>query len=137
MPVALKSPIPKTAKRLDSNRLEPADRAAHDWYRFVLSFPPHLVRQYLDRFDLSEDSTVLDPFCGTGTTLVECKKLGYRSVGIEAHPMSHSQARQKSIGRRTLMILNRLLGRLLSGRLTALSYEREPLLKNEKHDGPK
>jgi SAM-dependent methyltransferase len=89
MPVALKSPIPKTAKRLDSNRLEPADRAAHDWYRFVLSFPPHLVRQYLDRFDLSENSTVLDPFCGTGTTLVECKKLGYRSVGIEAHPMSH------------------------------------------------
>ncbi len=23
-----------------SNKLEPEDRAAHDWYRFVLSFPP-------------------------------------------------------------------------------------------------
>lgn len=31
---------------------------------------------------------VLDPFCGTGTTLVECKKLGISSVGIEAHPMA-------------------------------------------------
>jgi SAM-dependent methyltransferase len=89
MPVALKPSIPKTRTRPDSNRLEPVDRAAHDWYRFVLSFPPHLVRQYLERFDLSEDATVLDPFCGTGTTLVECKKLGYRSTGIEAHPMSH------------------------------------------------
>lgn len=89
MSVALNSSIRRTSARADSNRLEPADRAAHDWYRFVLSFPPHLVRQYLERFDLSEDSTILDPFCGTGTTLVECKKLGYRSVGIEAHPMSH------------------------------------------------
>jgi hypothetical protein len=31
----------------------------------------------------------LDPFCGTGTTLVECKKLGVKSVGVEAHPMTY------------------------------------------------
>lgn len=71
------------------NRLAVADSAAHDWYRFVLSYPPHLVRNYLDRFHLSAQSRVLDPFCGTGTTLVECKKLGIPSVGIEAHPMTH------------------------------------------------
>jgi hypothetical protein len=29
---------------------------------------------------------VLDPFCGTGTTIVECKKLGIASIGIEANP---------------------------------------------------
>jgi len=69
--------------------LEVGDRAAHDWYRFVLSFPPHLVRDYVNRFALSEDACLLDPFCGTGTTVVECKKLGLASVGIEAHPMSH------------------------------------------------
>jgi hypothetical protein len=34
------------------------------------------------------DNRVLDPFCGTGTTLVECKKLGIPSVGIEANPMA-------------------------------------------------
>ena len=34
-----------------SNKLGADDRAAHDWYRFVLSFPPHLVREYLDRFE--------------------------------------------------------------------------------------
>ncbi len=78
-----------------ANRLAPEDAPAHDWYRFVLSFPPHLVRDYLDRFSAGPDGTVLDPFCGTGTTLVECKKLGIPSVGIEAHPMAHFAASTK------------------------------------------
>jgi DNA modification methylase len=72
-----------------SNRLDDADRAVHDWYRFVLSFPPHLVRTYLDRFGVGEDGLVLDPFCGTGTTVVECKKLGISSTGIEGNPVAH------------------------------------------------
>ncbi len=71
------------------NRLYPEDRAAHEWYRFVLSFPPHLVREYLQRFGMGSKNRVLDPFCGTGTTLVECKKLGISSVGVEAHPTAH------------------------------------------------
>lgn len=70
------------------NKLMPHDRAAHEWYRFVLSFPPHLVRQYLERFEIEPSSSVLDPFCGTGTTLVECKKRGVSSLGVEAHPMA-------------------------------------------------
>ena len=71
------------------NKLLPDDRAVHDWYRFVLSFPPHLVREYVERFNLNGTHTVLDPFCGTGTTLVECKKLGIGSVGLEPSPMAH------------------------------------------------
>lgn len=70
------------------NRLAEEDAAAHDWYRFVLSYPAHLVRHYLDKFSLDEGATVLDPFCGTGTTLVECKKHRINSIGIEAHPMT-------------------------------------------------
>ena len=55
----------------------------------MLSFPPHLVRTYVQRFGLTPEEQVLDPFCGTGTTLVECKKLGIPSVGFEANPMAH------------------------------------------------
>lgn len=72
-----------------NNKLRIEDAAAHDWYRFVLSFPPHLVRDYLQRFGLGDKHRVLDPFCGTGTTIVECKKLGIASIGIEANLMAH------------------------------------------------
>lgn len=71
------------------NRLATDDRPAHDWYRFVLSYPPHLVRDYAVKFALEPGQTLLDPFCGTGTTVVEARKLGLDGVGIEAHPMSH------------------------------------------------
>jgi len=73
---------------LSDNRLSESDREAHRWYRFVLSFPPHLVRHYLTEFGLGPKSTLVDPFCGTGTTLVESKKLGIPSVGVEALPFT-------------------------------------------------
>ncbi len=80
----------------EANKLTFEDRSVHDWYRFVLSFPPHLVRTYLDRFGITEKQRVLDPFCGTGTTIVECKKLGISSLGVEAHPMTAFASRVKS-----------------------------------------
>ena len=89
MPIATETLPDTSATRNERNKLRPEDRPVHDWYRFVLSFPPHLVRDYLGRFGVCPTDTVLDPFCGTGTTLVECKKLGIRSVGIESNPMAH------------------------------------------------
>jgi 16S rRNA G966 N2-methylase RsmD len=75
-------------KNPELNQIRVEDRAVHDWYRFVLSFPPHLVQDYLEKFNLGPTHQVLDPFCGTGTTVVECKKLRISSVGIEANPMA-------------------------------------------------
>jgi len=78
------------------NFLLDEDRSVHGWYRFVLSFPAHLVRTYLDRFEIDGTKRVLDPFCGTGTTLVECKKHSIPSVGIEANPMAYYASRVKT-----------------------------------------
>lgn len=79
----------------EKNRLYKDDLPIHEWYRFVLSFPAHLVRDYIDQFKLSKGSWVLDPFCGTGTTIVECKKHGIPSIGLEANPVVHYLARTK------------------------------------------
>jgi DNA modification methylase len=80
---------------IEQNKLYFEDTKINDWYRFVLSFPPHLVRKYIQKFNLSTSQNVLDPFCGTGTTLVECKKLGISSFGIEANPVVKMAAQTK------------------------------------------
>lgn len=78
-----------------ANVLKKEDRAFHDWYRFVLSFPPHLVRHYLGEFGVRKGNAVLDPFCGTGTTLVESRLGGFQSVGIEALPIASFASKVK------------------------------------------
>ncbi len=89
LPLAIMPKVGLTGKNGNANRLDPQDRAFHDWYRFVLSYPPHLVRHYLSTFNLEPRRVVLDPFCGTGTTLVEAKLSGVQAVGIEANPFVH------------------------------------------------
>lgn len=86
----------RNCKNGDSNKLADADRPAHNWFRFVLSYPPHLVRHYLDEFGIKPGCRVLDPFCGTGTTVVECRKNGIGSVGIEANRMAFFASQVKS-----------------------------------------
>ncbi len=79
----------RPSKNGSMNKLKLEDQPVHDWYRFVLSFPPHLVEDYIARFGLRQGYVLLDPFCGTGTTLVTAKMHGLASVGIEANVMAH------------------------------------------------
>jgi phospholipid N-methyltransferase len=95
MSVAVASRLKKESNHT-ANKMADEDRAVHDWYRFVLSFPPHLVKEYLCKWDLPSTATVLDPFCGTGTTVVEAKKMGFSSIGIEANPVVHFASQTKT-----------------------------------------
>lgn len=47
-------------------------------------YPPSIPRQMWKVY--GADGPVLDPFCGTGTSLIEAKKLGLDATGIEMDP---------------------------------------------------
>src|SRR5712664_1146810 len=87
---------PPQARNGTINALQTADFPVHGWYRFVLSFPPHLVRRYISNLGIGPEDLVLDPFCGTGTTLVEAKKNCIPSVGCDAHPFAALVSRVKT-----------------------------------------
>jgi site-specific DNA-methyltransferase (adenine-specific) len=45
---------------------------------------PLALMEYLCKLvTMPENTFMLDPFAGSGTTLVACKKLGLRAVGVE------------------------------------------------------
>lgn len=71
------------------NQLQSVDRAIHGWYRFVLAFPPHLVRHYLNQFGADpEQHVIFDPFSGTATTPLEARLNGFVSIGCDINPIA-------------------------------------------------
>lgn len=57
----------------------------HRWVPWIAGFSSSFVRDALTRY-LHGRSTVLDPFAGVGTTLVESALMGHDSIGFEINP---------------------------------------------------
>lgn len=58
----------------------------HNWYKFTAGFSYKFVDIILEDY-AGRNITVFEPFAGCGTTLVECQKLGFRSVGNESQEL--------------------------------------------------
>ncbi len=63
------------------SRARDENHKAWYWGNFVPQIPFQLISRYT-----SPGDWVLDPFCGSGTTLLEARKLGRNSLGIELNP---------------------------------------------------
>ncbi len=63
---------------------------------FIPQIPNQLMRRFTKRGDV-----VLDTFLGSGTTLIECKRLGRNGIGIELLPQIAEMAKRR-IGQETL-----------------------------------
>ncbi len=72
-------------------------RTIHRWIPWIAGFSCEFVRDTIDRYLAGNTSagTVLDPFCGVGTTLVESLRCGHDAVGFEINPYAALAARLK------------------------------------------
>jgi len=62
--------------------------ATHGLHEYRGKFFPQLVRALMNIVQLPERGVVLDPMCGSGTTLVEARLSGRTAYGLDMNPLS-------------------------------------------------
>lgn len=68
----------------------------HNWFKYREGFSAELVSLLLSDLGVQPSDTVLDPFAGSCTTLLESKLLGLNSIGVELLPHCHLAWEAKS-----------------------------------------
>ena len=87
--------------------------AIHQWYRIIMGFDWKLADFIIDKLDVRPEHTVLDPFCGAGTTLVQCKKRGIETIGLDVNPVCTLATTVKTTWSLESSSLRRLLDRIV------------------------
>lgn len=71
----------KTSTFVDNMRLP-----VHRWFRYSAGFSAEWVKEVIRDFKGNNSIKLLDPFVGSGTTVLAGEECGIESFGIEAHP---------------------------------------------------
>lgn len=71
----------------------PTDELTHGFHSYPARMHPQIARKVLELFP---GEPVVDPFCGSGTVLVEARVAGRRSLGVDLSPLGVRLARVKT-----------------------------------------
>lgn len=67
----------------------------HDWYLMPESYSEPLVVHAIEEYGLNDSDTILDPFSGTGTTILTASLRGMNGIGLEVNPFLWFASRVK------------------------------------------
>ncbi len=59
----------------------------HKWYDYLEDFPYSLIEEKIIEYKLKQESLVVDPFAGSGTTLVSANLFKCNAIGFDANPL--------------------------------------------------
>lgn len=59
----------------------------HRWYNYLEEFPFTLIENKIIEYNLQPHNIVVDPFCGSGTTLVSANLFKMDAIGFDSNPL--------------------------------------------------
>jgi hypothetical protein len=77
---------------LQQSRLDVKNKSRSNIFNWRGQFTPQFIEYLLDQFAFP-DSVVVDPFCGSGTVLLESASKELHSAGFEINPAAYAMAR--------------------------------------------
>jgi 16S rRNA G966 N2-methylase RsmD len=80
------------ALRLVQDRLNVADKSRSNVFSWRGQFTPQFVEYLLDEL-ATETDVIADPFCGSGTVLLEAATKGHVAFGLELNPAAYAMAK--------------------------------------------
>lgn len=85
----------KVSKDWAFENVRSTDQWTHGYHRYPAKFLPNVVKKLIENY-ASQDFVIADLFAGCGTTLVEAKVHGIRSVGTDINPIATLITRVKT-----------------------------------------
>ena len=59
----------------------------HSIHHYTAKLIPHIPRYFMEKYTRKND-VIIDPFCGSGTTLLEARLLSRNAIGIDINPLA-------------------------------------------------
>lgn len=85
------------AELLEQTMLDVSQKSRSNIFNWRGQFTPQLIEYLLDIF-ASHSSIIVDPFCGSGTVLLESAAKQIRSLGCEINPAAYAMSKFVSLG---------------------------------------
>lgn len=127
--------LPRISAEASSTFTDNLRLPVHRWIRFSAGFSAAWAESVISEARRSGPVRVLDPFAGSGTTLLSAEAAGVESRGIEAHPYVYRMARAKLAYRSDPEAYRRMIQQIRSSAVkSAPQIDRYPPLIRKCYD---
>lgn len=107
----------------------------HSLHPYPAKFPPQLPKKILEDYAI-KGQTVLDPFCGSGTTLVEARIFGANAIGVDVNGLSVllSQVKATPLTDQQFSIVQSFISKI-ENEISKWKSEKRPQIKIKEIEG--
>ena len=103
----------------------------HRWYNYLEDFPPALIHQKLLEYKIKKGSLVLDPFVGSGTTLITSNLLGLNAIGVDVNPVATLVSKVKTNWNLDITLFKKEADKIITDFYAVLPYLKNIRLKSD------
>lgn len=121
--------LAESKSELRNPKLDPkSSDGKFSWYHYYAGYSPEFVKDALNHLNLSRNSTILDPWNGSGTTTQIAREMGFSVFGYDINPVMVIVAKSKMLDHDAK---DALIGHLNSILNTARIYDDELFFEEE------